>query len=965
MSRGVGLALLLLVSAGSPAAQEPTLPRFGFDERLDEPSLLSTSESPDILVRLVVHRDLVEPSPGELTFDALDERVALHRARPVLLALRGLPPSVDEGPAWERYVLAVSERYRGRVVGYELALPGVGGIAPDAASYAYLLKLAATQIRSVDPHAILLQGGGRARDPETIAALYREDLEPYIDGMALAADDANLDTLVEAARRFDPSARIVVTGAVLGDEPEEEIRQLLVTAVSHLAIGAELTTFSGADAGLPRLLSVAGRASALIGGDVVPLDEGEAALEVRSNGQPPTGVRHELLFDAELGATILVYWSEGTNADSIDVELKSFLPEPPELHDPGGDSPTLPVPSFDYDATENIARARVPIAERPLVLVYPSLVSGAAVTASVGLSVQEIIARHQRAQTRLDNLVDNYIASVRDEIHFRPTPVDSFDVIMGRRFYLDREGSEWEELSFSLNGARWGSDRPAFPLLQPEKVLSLPLDLRLNQDYRYELAGEETVEGHDCYMVRFEPASGGRSLYAGRVWIDRESFHKIRVEAVQTELSAPVVSNAEVYTYEQQAEIDGVPIYLLTHLSSKQLVLIAGRNLLVEKDSWFYDFDVNSPAFAERRQAARDSDRIMLRDTDEGLRYFVKRGGERVVSEELTRSAKAIAMGTTIDPSFDFPLPIFGLNYLDFDFLDRNAQFALLFGGIFALGNIQKPDLLGGAFDASFDFFGIAIQSNDVIFDRNGKVEDQSLRTVPASLGVNFGWQATDFQKLSARYDLRFDYYARDETTAEDFVTPESTLTNGFTLGYEYRRRGYSFLASSSYARRANWEPWGDVATFDPETRSYWKYRFVVGKDFFFKTFHKFHVDAGYFGGERLDRFTKYQFGLFDETRVRGVPSTAVRFGELILARASYSFNVFDQFRFEVFYDQAWGDDPDQALERVAFTGLGVGFNVRGPWHTIIRVDVGKALLPDALRGAGSVVTQFLILKPL
>jgi len=104
---------------------------------------------------------------------------------------------------------------------------------------------------------------------------------------------------------------------------------------------------------------------------------------------------------------------------------------------------------------------------------------------------------------------------------------------------------------------------------------------------------------------------------------------------------------------------------------------------------------------------------------------------------------------------------------------------------------------------------------------------------------------------------------------------------------------------------------------------------------------------------------------LFDETRVRGVPSTAVRFAELMLARASYSFNVFDQFRVELFYDQGWGDDPGQGLERVRFSGLGLGLNLRGPRHTIIRLDVGKGFLPEALRGAGTVVMQFLILKPL
>ena len=120
---------------------------------------------------------------------------------------------------------------------------------------------------------------------------------------------------------------------------------------------------------------------------------------------------------------------------------------------------------------------------------------------------------------------------------------------------------------------------------------------------------------------------------------------------------------------------------------------------------------------------------------------------------------------------------------------------------------------------------------------------------------------------------------------------------------------------------------------------------------YFFKTFHKIHIDSGFFGGKRLDRFTSYQLGLFDETRIRGVPSTAVRFKELILARTSYSFNVFNQFRFELFYDRVWGDAAEQRLERVSFGGLGVGMNIRGPWHTIIRGDIGKSFLPEALRG--------------
>ena len=106
---------------------------------------------------------------------------------------------------------------------------------------------------------------------------------------------------------------------------------------------------------------------------------------------------------------------------------------------------------------------------------------------------------------------------------------------------------EWEELSFSVNGTKWGPDRPAFPLLQPEKVLSPPLDLRLDADYRYRLDGTETVDGAACYVVRFTPSSSAtsKSLYRGTVWIDRETFRRRKLQGVQTNMGAPIVSNDE------------------------------------------------------------------------------------------------------------------------------------------------------------------------------------------------------------------------------------------------------------------------------------------------------------------------------------------------------------------------------------------------------------------------------------
>ena len=110
-----------------------------------------------------------------------------------------------------------------------------------------------------------------------------------------------------------------------------------------------------------------------------------------------------------------------------------------------------------------------------------------------------------------------------------------YDVVTDNRYYVAGDGIEWEELSFSVNGSKWGADRPPFPLLQAEKVLSLPLQLRFGADYRYRLEGTERVGEFDCYVVRFDPADDDpRSLYRGTVWIERKTFARVKVPAVQT-----------------------------------------------------------------------------------------------------------------------------------------------------------------------------------------------------------------------------------------------------------------------------------------------------------------------------------------------------------------------------------------------------------------------------------------------
>jgi hypothetical protein len=977
MTRAFVAALLLACTGATAAAEEWPLRGWGVDERLEDPSVIAaalrdasakTGDLP-LFVRLDIG---VNPSAAdsEKGLSAIDTRVREYEALgiPVLLVVDIGSEPAGQSDAWVRRVRAIGERFRGRVAGYQIGRT----LGTDPRAYAFLLKLAAVQLRSIDTTSIVVQATGNGDLAAAQVQLHAEGTIPYVD--AVAVDGARSDAASAVAvlhatlERDDPTARIIVAGIPLAGEAAES---WLRTYFSYLGNTPRTTTFGGTRDQLAAAFRAASALRDVLAGETVTLDEQAAGLRlVRGANDVTSRVGHRLLYNLSNFSTYLVYWSDDDDTQPIRVELTEPSGREPMIRD-ALTADARAVSDFKWDPGTKRVQLTAPPAPRPLVLDFnygagDVYVSRSEVVQAADLKVEEIIFRYQQAQAAQDALLGTYVANVIMEQHFRATVTDSYDVVTDNRFYVSKGAVEWEELSFSVNGAKWGPDRPPFPLLQAEKVLSLPLDLRLGADYRYTLRGAETIVGRRCYIVEFEPLGATESLYRGRVWIDAERFTRLKLQAVQTRLDVPIVSNEETHTFEPVGNVQGRDVYLLTRLSSKQIVLIAGRNLLLEKEARFSDFRLNPPDFDTLRDAAHDSEHIMYRDTEAGLRYLVKQGEQRVVSEMQTTRAKAMAFGTTIDPSYAFPLPMFGINYLDFEFLgNKNSQLALLFAGVLALGNVQRPRIFDQPLNLNVDFFAIAVPTSDRIYDVSGERADERLQNIPFSTGANFGYQFTDFQKVSASYQFRYDFFFRDRDTPESFVTPSSTVTNAGGLGYEYSRGGYTLLANGTVFRRASWRPWGNPEALVTGGQTYKKYTVGGSKDVFMGPFQKLHFNAQWFGGRDLDRFSMYQFGLFDETRMHGVPASGVRFEELAMVRASYSFNVFDQYRFDLFLDRAVGRTPEAADEWLHVTGTGVALNLRAPWNTMLRVDAGKSFLPDLYRGLGSVVVQVLVLKPL
>ena len=254
------------------------------------------------------------------------------------------------------------------------------------------------------------------------------------------------------------------------------------------------------------------------------------------------------------------------------------------------------------------------------------------------------------------------------------------------------------------------------------------------------------------------------------------------------------------------------------------------------------------------------------------------------------------------------------INYLNFSLGgSNNTQLALLFGGVLAAGNIQRPKLGSTVLDASLDFFAIAVPSSDRVYGPGGEVESERVLTWPLSTGLNLGWQATPFQKATLQYQLRFDAYIRDTTTAETFraAVEHADQRHRRRLGVPARRiqrHDERHVVRAQPLGRVGRAAGGQAARQRRRPHAtYAKYSVGVSRNVFLGPFQKFYVNAAWFGGKDLDRFVQYQFGMFDDTRIHGVPASGVRFGELAMVRGSYSLNIFEMYRLDLFLEHAWG----------------------------------------------------------
>ena len=575
------------------------------------------------------------------------------------------------------------------------------------------------------------------------------------------------------------------------------------------------------------------------------------------------------------------------------------------------------------------------------------------------LTAEEIVSRVRAWDAIQKSKLHSYIATMTVSLRLHVANLnETFDLTTRGPMIAERDKPyDWVWNEFYVNGVKWkGTVAPKIPLLQPEKVNVLPFAIELAENYRYALAGETTFKGHRVYMIDFRPQKklSAESSYQGRLYIDVTTFARFYEHAIQLNLKGDVLSNIETQYFEPVPGADDV--WLPLTVKGDQVFSTGGRVTTVERKVTLTDVVVNPSDLESRRTEAFQSRMQIVRDTDRGLRYLVKdeKSGRRVVEWEIKKSQLAGVLGTFYDSSLAFPLPILGVSYMNFNLGGKGKQVDLLFGGALLTATYSDPAFLGTRADLGADIFLIALPSKNEIYRNGTSIAEEKIRSLPARLQINFGYPLNPYLKFTTSFFANYNHYSRSPDTAEDFFLPESGFTFGVHARLALNVNGFNLSLMGTYARRNRWNFWGEPGNseYNPAENSYARWRLLIDKDFFFTKFRRLHLSAGYFDGVRLDRFSAFEFGFFNEMKLHGFKAGSVRAERAWTFNLSYGYSIGEAFRLEGYYDSALVTNRHTGYANTYFSGAGISGTTNIPGlNTILRFDVGLPVVSNHVRG--------------
>jgi len=831
-----------------------------------------------------------------------------------------LAPGPDEESCWVAGLVRLARPADGR--GSVYLVERRTDPAETAAAFAYRLKQAAIAVRAADAGATVAAGPLHTVDASWWESFVDRGPRPYLD--LLAADVEALTPVGELRNRLLPGValwsvdRSAVGGAAL---------MRAATALSRGAArawvvadgreGAELAAFLRL---LPQEAQVTYSPTARkIGGEIDPaleligedglrvilLAAHEPAIPLRIGAPPVEKVERIALPDETIRGVKTRRQEDGSSIVRIG---------------PASTFELLRISASREFETEHLEVDQ----NRP------------------GLTAAEIVAREREARARQALDLRHFRARARMAYHFTIANLgESVDVVTENDAFGREDGIEYRQTALFVNGAAWKGEPPAFPFVTPERIKEVPLEVSLDESYRYELKGEETLEGRSCYRIAFSPGEEGGDL-RGEVWIERDGFNRVRLDLVRLSLAHPITSDTLTQWF-RPVDTGSGSFWLPTRMNGQMVFSALGQNAVVERKIDLSEITVNSPTFDEELAAALASDDPMFRDSLAGglERLVPGEDGSRTAASAATTSNTLLIGGWGASLSDGFGLPFAGVNWFDMDFRGTGMQLDLAWAGPFAALSLTWPQDKR-QWESSLFIAVLAVTRKDRYTDLSGRVDEQDLDKLEELVRASFRRQLGPHVTLAISPRLAYAGTKRRSSTAKEYQLPPGSWIPGAELRVDFQRKGYRVGLWADVDHRLDWGPYGlhtAAPTFTDVRDTPVHYGVQFNKNVYSMKQHRIKMELDYRDGHNLDRLSAFDLSGFQSTNIRGFGSSGIRFHRGLTGELSWAASAGTRARIELTLGAGYFSNPDDYgndWQHGVGTSLGISFP--GPKGTLFRL---------------------------
>ncbi|MCP4657022.1 MAG: hypothetical protein GY856_16545 [bacterium] len=573
---------------------------------------------------------------------------------------------------------------------------------------------------------------------------------------------------------------------------------------------------------------------------------------------------------------------------------------------------------------------------------------------------------------------------------------------------IHRKGrlSEYHHLEVHRNGVKIPEDRMLKGrLFRTEALLQLrPLEIELDETYRYEYLGEEIVDSHPTWKIRFEPLREGSvadgTFVSGIVWLDQKNNSHRKMRTYQVGLDNSLISQ-ERTTFFEWIPSNGECFWDWRRQDSVVTQSYLGEQYSSLEEFRRADFKYNRPDIEEVVREAYASDIMIHVETPPaGHRWLVKVDGKRKLGDyayarqqqapEAAEQPPVVAatqpqvpldpvLAATSESEYGdrvladihafskrtrFSLGGYGWDgggmdlypgfvYTDSDFFKKGYQ---VYAGFFleeAILSVGRPNLFGkGWYFTGRITWPYAWRNNHYgVGTPDGEYKDLRVKTREESLSLSLGIPVTRRFTINTAYLLRNLSFATDDRTDPDFTPPNDTMEHAIDLNAEYRWKRFSSGVGFEAGRRADWQDWG-LDQSESLQDSYYLFRLSGGYYQRIKAHQSLGVTVRWWQSIGTDRFSRRREGR-SRDRLAGF-GAGLGFDKALNMSIGYHFNLFRHVPIRVRLDggRQWLEPTlyDGPRDFVGITGR---FLIHGPWKIDIWPSVSYGLYSNVLGEEG------------